>query len=99
MILPSNCSFKSHKRIHEGAMTPRVCPECGTSYETRAMLVQHVTYTCMHPGRVQAAYCRVCRCHVDKVEEHVLKNHVKVVYKCTACPKAYVSKDSLEAHR
>ena len=63
------------------------------------MLVEHVTHTCMHLGRVLATSCKACGQHVDEVEDHVFKHHVKMVYKCTACPKAFVSKDLWECHR
>ena len=106
MYLPSACAWKAHQRIHRGRQ-PYVCPECGTTFETQPMFAEHVQTTCQHEGRVLAVQCKICQTKnlsnslvdQDSILAHVYQTHIKLYYKCSECPKAFVTKPAIYNHR
>ncbi|XP_061887291.1 zinc finger protein 532 isoform X3 [Entelurus aequoreus] len=49
MLLPNQCSFLSHQRIHQHK-SPYICPECGASCRS-VHFQSHVTKNCLHYAR------------------------------------------------
>uniref|UniRef100_A0A672YYA2 Zinc finger protein 532 n=1 Tax=Sphaeramia orbicularis TaxID=375764 RepID=A0A672YYA2_9TELE len=49
MLLPNQCSFLSHQRIHQHK-SPYICPECGASCRS-VHFQSHVTKNCLHYTR------------------------------------------------
>lgn len=49
MLLPNECSFLSHQRIHQHK-SPYICPECGASCRS-VHFQSHVTKNCLHYTR------------------------------------------------
>lgn len=58
MLLPNQCSYASHQRIHQHK-SPYTCPECGAI--CRSVHFQtHVTKSCLHYTR-RVGFRSVCR--------------------------------------
>ncbi|CAF97152.1 unnamed protein product, partial [Tetraodon nigroviridis] len=57
MLLPNQCSFLSHQRIHQHK-SPYVCPECGASCRS-VHFQSHITKNCLHYTR-RVGYRSVC---------------------------------------
>lgn len=49
MLLPNQCSFASHQRIHQHK-SPYICPECGAICRS-VHFQSHVTKNCLHYTR------------------------------------------------
>ncbi|KAB1256138.1 Zinc finger protein 532 [Camelus dromedarius] len=108
MLLPNQCSYASHQRIHQHK-SPYTCPECGAI--CRSVHFQtHVTKNCLHYTRrvgfrsVYRAFTSVCvHCNVvysdvAALKSHIQGSHCEVFYKCPICPMAFKSAPSTHSH-
>ncbi|GFG30481.1 hypothetical protein Cfor_05291, partial [Coptotermes formosanus] len=101
LILPSSCSFSAHKRIHSQTK-PYICPECSQEFRLWATLSTHLQHTCFHMSKAVRYRCMQCKCLFPtavSLEVHLLTFHVKSVYKCSACPIACFSANTLQDHK
>ncbi|XP_028318905.1 zinc finger protein 532-like isoform X1 [Gouania willdenowi] len=99
MLLPNQCSFLSHQRIHQHK-SPYICPECGASCSS-VNFQSHVTKTCLHYTR-RVCYCCV-HCSVifadsGTFKSHICNTHYAIFYKCPLCPLAFKSALALHSH-
>ncbi|XP_048788704.1 zinc finger protein 532-like isoform X2 [Lagopus muta] len=99
MLLPNQCSFASHQRIHQHK-SPYTCPECGAI--CRSVHFQtHVTKNCLHYTRrvgFCCVHCNVVYSDVAALKSHIQGSHCEVFYKCPICPMAFKSAPSTHSH-
>ncbi|XP_038130912.1 zinc finger protein 532 isoform X1 [Cyprinodon tularosa] len=99
MLLPNQCSFLSHQRIHQHK-SPYICPECGAS--CRSIHFQsHVTKNCLHYTRrvgYRCIHCSVIFSDVATLKSHIQNTHCEVFYKCPLCPMAFKSAPGTHSH-
>ncbi|XP_035383208.1 zinc finger protein 532 [Electrophorus electricus] len=99
MLLPNQCSFASHQRIHQHK-SPYVCPECGAT--CRSIYFQsHVTKNCLHYTRrvgFRCVHCSVIFADVAGLKSHIQGSHCEIFYKCPICPMAFKSAPGTHSH-
>lgn len=99
MLLPNQCSYASHQRIHQHK-SPYTCPECGAI--CRSVHFQtHVTKNCLHYTRrvgFRCVHCNVVYSDVAALKSHIQGSHCEVFYKCPICPMAFKSAPSTHSH-
>ncbi|XP_036891026.1 zinc finger protein 532 isoform X2 [Sturnira hondurensis] len=99
MLLPNQCSYASHQRIHQHK-SPYTCPECGAI--CRSVHFQtHVTKNCLHYTRrvgYRCVHCNVVYSDVAALKSHIQGSHCEVFYKCPICPMAFKSAPSTHSH-
>ncbi|KAM7392713.1 hypothetical protein PAMA_007709 [Pampus argenteus] len=99
MLLPNQCSFLSHQRIHQHK-SPYICPECGASCRS-VHFQSHVTKNCLHYTRrvgYRCTHCSVIFADVATLKSHIQSNHCEVFYKCPLCPMAFKSAPGTHSH-
>ncbi|XP_068190754.1 zinc finger protein 532 isoform X2 [Antennarius striatus] len=99
MILPNQCSFLSHQRIHQHK-SPYICPECGTSCRS-VHFQSHVTKNCLHYSRrvgYRCVHCSVIFADAATVKTHIQSTHCEVFFKCVLCPMAFKSAPGTHTH-
>uniref|UniRef100_A0A3Q4ACW8 C2H2-type domain-containing protein n=1 Tax=Mola mola TaxID=94237 RepID=A0A3Q4ACW8_MOLML len=99
MLLPNQCSFLSHQRIHQHK-SPYICPECGASCRS-VHFQSHVTKNCLHYTRrvgYRCVHCNVIFADVATVKSHIQSTHCEVFFKCTLCPMAFKSAPGTHSH-
>ncbi|XP_041816274.1 zinc finger protein 532 [Chelmon rostratus] len=99
MLLPNQCSFLSHQRIHQHK-SPYICPECGASCRS-VHFQSHVTKNCLHYTRrvgYRCIHCSVIFADVATVKSHIQSIHCEVFYKCPLCPMAFKSAPGTHSH-
>ncbi|XP_056146755.1 zinc finger protein 532 isoform X2 [Lampris incognitus] len=106
MLLPNQCSFASHQRIHQHK-SPYICPECGASCRS-VHFQSHVTRNCLHYTR-RVGYRLIYKCSMcDTVftlqsllythfDQHVV-NYKVSVFKCPDCSMHYAQKQLMLDH-
>ncbi|XP_071385524.1 zinc finger protein 532 isoform X2 [Centroberyx affinis] len=106
MLLPNQCSFVSHQRIHQHK-SPYICPECGASCRS-VHFQSHVTKNCLHYTR-RVGYRLIYKCSMcDTVftlqsllythfDQHIV-NHKVSVFKCPDCSMHYAQKQLMLDH-
>uniref|UniRef100_A0A8C9SFH0 Zinc finger protein 532 n=1 Tax=Scleropages formosus TaxID=113540 RepID=A0A8C9SFH0_SCLFO len=99
MLLPNQCSFVSHQRIHQHK-SPYICPECGAI--CRSVHFQtHVTKNCLHYTRrvgYRCIHCSVIYADVAALKSHIQGTHCEIFYKCPICPMAFKSAPGTHSH-
>ncbi|XP_006627201.1 zinc finger protein 532 [Lepisosteus oculatus] len=99
MLLPNQCSFASHQRIHQHK-SPYTCPECGAI--CRSVHFQtHVTKNCLHYTRrvgYRCIHCSVIYADVAALKSHIQGTHCEIFYKCPICPMAFKSAPGTHSH-
>ncbi|KAJ8338968.1 hypothetical protein SKAU_G00357540 [Synaphobranchus kaupii] len=99
MLLPNQCSFVSHQRIHQHK-SPYVCPECGAI--CRSVHFQtHITKNCLHYTRrvgYRCVHCSVIYADVAALKSHIQGAHCEIFYKCPICPMAFKSAPGTHSH-
>ncbi|KAJ8286639.1 hypothetical protein GJAV_G00041440 [Gymnothorax javanicus] len=99
MLLPNQCSFASHQRIHQHK-SPYVCPECGAI--CRSVHFQtHITKNCLHYTRrvgYRCVHCSVIYADVAALKSHIQGTHCEIFYKCPICPMAFKSAPGTHSH-
>ncbi|XP_041091819.1 zinc finger protein 532-like isoform X2 [Polyodon spathula] len=99
MLLPNQCSFASHQRIHQHK-SPYTCPECGAI--CRSVHFQtHVTKSCLHYTRrvgYRCVHCSVIYSDVSVLKSHIQGSHCEIFYKCPICPMAFKSAPGTHSH-
>ncbi|XP_066566885.1 zinc finger protein 532 [Amia ocellicauda] len=99
MLLPNQCSFASHQRIHQHK-SPYTCPECGAI--CRSVHFQtHVTKNCLHYTRrvgYRCVHCSVIYADVAALKSHIQGTHCEIFYKCPICPMAFKSAPGTHSH-
>ncbi|XP_054254461.1 zinc finger protein 532 isoform X4 [Indicator indicator] len=106
MLLPNQCSFASHLRIHQHK-SPYTCPECGAI--CRSVHFQtHVTKNCLHYNR-RVGFRIIYKCSMcDTVftlqpllyrhfDQHI-ENQKVSVFKCPDCSLLYAQKQLMMDH-
>ncbi|XP_054035274.1 zinc finger protein 532 isoform X2 [Dryobates pubescens] len=106
MLLPNQCSFASHQRIHQHK-SPYTCPECGAI--CRSVHFQtHVTKSCLHYTR-RVGFRIIYKCSMcDTVftlqpllyrhfDQHI-ENQKVSVFKCPDCSLLYAQKQLMMDH-
>ncbi|XP_034048887.1 LOW QUALITY PROTEIN: zinc finger protein 532-like [Thalassophryne amazonica] len=99
MLLPNQCSFLSHQRIHQHK-SPYICPECGASCRS-VHFQSHVTKNCLHYTRrvgYRCIHCSVIFADVATLKSHVQSTHCEIFYKCPICPMAFKSAPGAHSH-
>ncbi|XP_076027891.1 zinc finger protein 532 [Genypterus blacodes] len=99
MLLPNQCSFLSHQRIHQHK-SPYICPECGASCRS-VHFQSHVTKNCLHYTRrvgYRCTHCSVIFTDVTTLKAHIQSAHCEVFYKCPICPMAFKSAPGTHSH-
>ncbi|XP_017263393.1 zinc finger protein 532 [Kryptolebias marmoratus] len=99
MLLPNQCSFLSHQRIHQHK-SPYICPECGASCRS-VHFQSHVTKNCLHYTRrvgYRCIHCSVIFSDVATLRSHIQSTHCEVFYKCPLCPMAFKSAPGTHSH-
>ncbi|KAM6902846.1 zinc finger protein 532 [Xenentodon cancila] len=99
MLLPNQCSFLSHQRIHQHK-SPYICPECGASCRS-VHFQSHVTKNCLHYTRrvgYRCVHCSVVFTDVATLKSHIQKTHCEIFYKCPLCPMAFKSAPGTHSH-
>uniref|UniRef100_A0A8C7YT98 Zinc finger protein 532 n=1 Tax=Oryzias sinensis TaxID=183150 RepID=A0A8C7YT98_9TELE len=99
MLLPNQCSFLSHQRIHQHK-SPYICPECGASCRS-LHLQSHVTKNCLHYTRrvgYRCVHCSVIFADVATLKSHIQNSHCEIFYKCPLCPMAFKSAPGTHSH-
>ncbi|XP_075443448.1 zinc finger protein 532 isoform X2 [Ascaphus truei] len=99
MLLPNQCSFASHQRIHQHK-SPYTCPECGAICRS-AHFQTHVTRNCLHYTRrigFRCIHCNVVYSDVAALKCHIQGSHCEVFFKCPVCPMAFKSAPSTHSH-
>lgn len=99
MLLPNQCSFLSHQRIHQHK-SPYICPECGTSCRS-VHFQSHVTKNCLHYTRrvgYRCVHCSVIFADVAAVKSHIQSSHCEIFYKCSLCPMAFKTAPGTHSH-
>ncbi|XP_053552961.1 zinc finger protein 532-like, partial [Bombina bombina] len=99
MLLPNQCSFACHQRIHQHK-SPYTCPECGAI--CRSVHFQtHVIKNCLHYTRrigFRCIHCNVVYSEIAALKCHIQGSHCEVFYKCPICPMAFKSAPSTHSH-
>ncbi|XP_056434026.1 zinc finger protein 532 isoform X1 [Gadus chalcogrammus] len=99
MLLPNQCSFVSHQRIHQHK-SPFICPECGTSCRS-VHFQSHITKNCLHYTRrvgYRCVHCSVIFGDAASLKSHIQNTHCEVFYKCPMCPMAFKSAQAIHSH-
>ncbi|KAG7241111.1 hypothetical protein INR49_025854 [Caranx melampygus] len=99
MLLPNQCSFLSHQRIHQHK-SPYICPECGASCRS-VHFQSHVTKNCLHYTRrvgYRCVHCSVIFADVATLKSHIQSTHCEIFYKCPLCPMAFKSAPGTHSH-
>lgn len=99
MLLPNQCSFKAHQRLH-AHKSPYCCPECG-ALSRSADIQRHVKENCLHYSRkagFKCLHCEVVLTSFNCKKKHIEERHCEVFHKCSVCPVAFKSSDSCEVH-
>ncbi|XP_044921610.1 zinc finger protein 532 isoform X1 [Mustela putorius furo] len=99
MLLPNQCSYASHQRIHQHK-SPYTCPECGAVCRS-VHFQSHVTKNCLHYTRrvgFRCVHCNVVYSDVAALKSHIQGSHCEVFYKCPICPMAFKSAPSTHSH-
>ncbi|XP_074405808.1 zinc finger protein 592 isoform X2 [Zonotrichia albicollis] len=99
MMLPNQCSFCAHQRIH-AHKSPYCCPECGAVCRS-AYFQTHVKENCLHYSRkvgFRCIHCGVVFMTLAMLKVHIHEKHCEVFHKCSFCPKAFKSADTTMAH-
>uniref|UniRef100_A0A672HQK6 Zinc finger protein 532 n=1 Tax=Salarias fasciatus TaxID=181472 RepID=A0A672HQK6_SALFA len=99
MLLPNQCSFLSHQRIHQHK-SPYICPECGASCRS-VHFQSHVTKNCLHYTRrvgYRCPHCSVIFADVATLKSHIQTTHCETFYKCPLCPMAFKSAPGTHSH-
>ncbi|KAI7796104.1 zinc finger protein 532 isoform X1 [Triplophysa rosa] len=99
MLLPNQCSFASHQRIHQHK-SPYICPECGAICRS-VHFQSHVTKNCLHYTRrvgYRCVHCSVIFADVAALKSHIQGSHCEIFYKCPICPMAFKSAPSTHSH-
>ncbi|XP_014896023.1 zinc finger protein 532 [Poecilia latipinna] len=99
MLLPNQCSFLSHQRIHQHK-SPYICPECGASCRS-VHFQSHVTKNCLHYTRrigYCCVHCSTIFVDVATLKSHIQNMHCEVFYKCPLCPMAFKSAPGTHSH-
>ncbi|XP_034564798.1 zinc finger protein 532 [Notolabrus celidotus] len=99
MLLPNQCSFLSHQRIHQHK-SPYICPECGASCRS-VHFQSHVTKNCLHYTRrvgYRCVHCSVIFADVATVKSHIQSVHCETFYKCPLCPMAFKTAPGTHSH-
>nr|XP_043868548.1 zinc finger protein 532 [Solea senegalensis]XP_043868549.1 zinc finger protein 532 [Solea senegalensis] len=99
MLLPNQCSFLSHQRIHQHK-SPYICPECGASCRS-AHFQSHVTRNCLHCTRrvgYRCFHCSVIFADDATLKSHIQNTHCEIFYKCPLCPMAFKSAPGTHSH-
>ncbi|XP_068562900.1 zinc finger protein 532 [Cebidichthys violaceus] len=99
MLLPNQCSFLSHQRIHQHK-SPYICPECGASCRS-VHFQSHVTKNCLHYTRrvgYRCVHCSVIFADGATVKSHIQSSHCEIFYKCPLCPMAFKSAPGTHSH-
>ncbi|CAJ1070712.1 zinc finger protein 532 [Xyrichtys novacula] len=99
MLLPNQCSFLSHQRIHQHK-SPYICPECGASCRS-VHFQSHVTKNCLHYTRrvgYRCVHCSVIFADVATVKSHIQTIHCEIFYKCPLCPMAFKTAPGTHSH-
>ncbi|XP_047426431.1 zinc finger protein 532 [Mugil cephalus] len=99
MLLPNQCSFLSHQRIHQHK-SPYICPECGASCRS-VHFQSHVTKNCLHYTRrvgYRCVHCSVIFADLATLKSHIQSTHCEVFYKCPLCPMAFKSAPGTHSH-
>ncbi|XP_069026519.1 zinc finger protein 532 [Embiotoca jacksoni] len=99
MLLPNQCSFLSHQRIHQHK-SPYICPECGASCRS-VHFQSHVTKNCLHYTRrvgYRCIHCTVIFADVATLKSHIQSSHCEIFYKCPLCPMAFKSAPGTHSH-
>lgn len=100
MVLPNQCSFLSHQRIHKHK-SPFICPECGVNCQSAHFQSQHITKTCLHYTRrngYRCVHCSVILTDVCTLKSHIQSTHCEIFYKCPICPMAFKSAPGTSSH-
>lgn len=100
MLLPNQCSFLSHQRIHKHK-SPFICPECGANCQSAQSQSHHVTKTCLHYTRrngYRCVHCSVILTDVSTLKTHIQRTHCEIFYKCPICPMAFKSAPGTHSH-
>ncbi|KAL7376382.1 hypothetical protein ABVT39_006833 [Epinephelus coioides] len=99
MLLPNQCSFLSHQRIHQHK-SPYICPECGASCRS-VHFQSHVTKNCLHYTRrvgYRCIHCSVIFADAATVKSHIQNSHCETFFKCPLCPMAFKSAPGTHSH-
>ncbi|NXJ82007.1 ZN592 protein, partial [Trogon melanurus] len=99
MMLPNQCSFCAHQRIH-AHKSPYCCPECGAVCRS-AYFQTHVKENCLHYSRkvgFRCIHCGVVFTTLAMLKMHIQEKHCEVFHKCSFCPMAFKSAESTTAH-
>ncbi|KAM4050824.1 zinc finger protein 532 isoform 1-T4 [Anomaloglossus baeobatrachus] len=99
MLLPNQCSFACHQRIHQHK-SPFTCPECGAICRS-AHYQTHITKNCLHYTRrigFRCIHCNVVYSEIAALKCHIQGSHCEVFYKCPICPMAFKSAPSTHSH-
>ncbi|KAG8599202.1 hypothetical protein GDO81_002935 [Engystomops pustulosus] len=99
MLLPNQCSFACHQRIHQHK-SPFTCPECGAICRS-AHFQNHITKNCLHYTRrigFRCIHCNVVYSEIAALKCHIQGTHCEVFYKCPICPMAFKSAPSTHTH-
>ncbi|XP_027019317.2 zinc finger protein 532 isoform X3 [Tachysurus fulvidraco] len=99
MLLPNQCSFASHQRIHQHK-SPYICPECGAICRS-VHFQSHVTKNCLHYTRrvgYRCVHCSVIFADVTALKSHTQGSHCEIFYKCPICPMAFKSAPGTHSH-
>ncbi|XP_037341292.2 zinc finger protein 532 [Pungitius pungitius] len=99
MLLPNECSFLSHQRIHQHK-SPYICPECGASCRS-VHFQSHVTKNCLHYTRrvgYRCVHCSVIFADAATVKTHIQSSHCEIFHKCPLCPMAFKSAPATHSH-
>ncbi|XP_067231928.1 zinc finger protein 532 [Chanodichthys erythropterus] len=99
MLLPNQCSFASHLRIHQHK-SPYICPECGAICRS-VHFQSHVTKNCLHYTRrvgYRCVHCSVIFADVAALKSHIQGSHCEIFYKCPICPMAFKSAPGTHSH-
>ncbi|POI34114.1 hypothetical protein CIB84_002134 [Bambusicola thoracicus] len=102
MLLPNQCSFASHQRIHQHK-SPYTCPECGAI--CRSVHFQtHVTKNCLHYTRRVGfrsvfTITFVVNLYIINMTDTVYCTSVfRIIYKCSMCDTVFTLQPLLYRH-
>ncbi|XP_060035457.1 zinc finger protein 592 isoform X2 [Erinaceus europaeus] len=99
MLLPNQCSFCAHQRIH-AHKSPYCCPECGVLCRS-AYFQTHVKENCLHYARkvgYRCIHCGVVHLTLALLKSHIQERHCQVFHKCAFCPMAFKTAGSTADH-